>query len=50
WFLNYVQELEKITPADVQRIAQTYLRPARRVVGVYRPDPIAEKKNETITA
>ncbi len=50
WFLNYVQELEKITPADVQRIAQTYLRPARRVVGVYRPDSIAEKKNETVTA
>jgi zinc protease len=37
WFLNYIQELEKITPQDVQRIAQTYLRQENRVVGFYRP-------------
>jgi zinc protease len=37
WFLNYVEELEKVTPADVQRAAQTYLRPNNRVVGIYLP-------------
>jgi zinc protease len=37
WFLRYIAELEKVTPQDVQRIAQTYLRPENRVVGFYRP-------------
>ena len=37
WFVNYVGELEKITPADVQRIAQTYLSSDNRVVGTYIP-------------
>lgn len=38
WFINYISELEKVTPTDVQRIAQTYLHPAQRVVGTYIPD------------
>lgn len=38
WFLHYVQELEKVTPADIQRIAQTYLQLSRRVTGIYRPE------------
>jgi zinc protease len=37
WFLNYVHNLEQVTPQDVQRIAQAYLRPQNRVVGFYRP-------------
>ena len=37
WFLNYLDELEKITTQDVQHIAQTYLRPENRVIGIYRP-------------
>ena len=37
WFVHYVEELEKITPADVQRAAQKYLSPANRVVGFYLP-------------
>ncbi len=37
WFLNYVTRLEQVTPQDVQRIAQAYLRPQNRVVGFYRP-------------
>jgi zinc protease len=37
WFEQYVQALERVTPADVQRAAQEYLRPERRVVGVYQP-------------
>jgi len=37
WFLRYIDELEKVTPQDLQRIAQTYLRSENRVVGFYRP-------------
>ncbi len=37
WFVNYLEELDKITPADVQRVAQKYLSPANRVVGFYLP-------------
>jgi zinc protease len=37
WFVRYVEELEKITPADVQRAAQTYLANPNRVVGFYLP-------------
>ena len=38
WFVNYVNSLEKITPEDVQRVAQVYLMPEKRVVGTYIPD------------
>lgn len=38
WFLTYLARLEAVTPEQVQRAAQKYLRPERRVVGVYQPD------------
>jgi zinc protease len=37
WFNGYLERLSAVTPLDVQRAAQTYLRPQSRVVGVYRP-------------
>lgn len=37
WFTGYVNSLEKITPQDIQRIAQTYLCQNNRLVGVYLP-------------
>lgn len=37
WFLTYLDRLAEVTPQDVQRIAQTYLRPQNRVLGVYLP-------------
>jgi len=37
WFLTYLDHLAEVTPQDVQRIAQTYLRPQNRVVGIYLP-------------
>ncbi|MCJ7623078.1 MAG: insulinase family protein, partial [Anaerolineaceae bacterium] len=37
WFRNYVEELEKITPQDIQRAARSILRSSSRVVGVYLP-------------
>lgn len=38
WFLNYVNELEKATPESILEAAQTWLNPARRVVGTYLPE------------
>ncbi len=38
WFLNYVSELEKVTPEAILLAAQTWLNPARRVVGTYLPE------------
>ncbi|MDO9131290.1 MAG: pitrilysin family protein [Anaerolineales bacterium] len=37
WFLDYLDKLATITPADVQRAAQKFLRPQNRVVGTYIP-------------
>jgi zinc protease len=37
WFTGYVDHLSKVTPQDVQVIAQTYLNPANRIVGTYIP-------------
>ena len=38
WFLNYLDNLAAVTPAEVQRVAQGYLQPKSRVVGTYIPD------------
>ncbi len=37
WFTSYLDRLEQVTPADVLRVAQTYLLPERRVAGAYLP-------------
>lgn len=37
WFAHYVENLSAVQAEDVQRIAQTYLQPQRRVVGIYQP-------------
>ena len=37
WFESYLDNLAAVTPEDVQRIAQTYLRPQNRVLGIYKP-------------
>ncbi len=34
---RYLAALDKVTPADVQRVAQQYLVPDRRVVGYFEP-------------
>lgn len=38
WFQGYLERLEAVTPEDVQRVAQSYLSPEKRVLGVYLPD------------
>ena len=37
WFLEYVDRLAKVTPEDVQHMAQTRLRPQNRTLGIYLP-------------
>jgi len=37
WFTGYLENLEAVTPQDVQRAAQVYLLPQNRVVGTYLP-------------
>ena len=38
WFTQYLDNLAAVTPEDVQRVAQTYLRPQNRVLGTYLPN------------
>ncbi|HEY5671903.1 MAG TPA: pitrilysin family protein [Anaerolineales bacterium] len=37
WFTGYLDNLAAVTPGDVQRMAQVYLRPQNRIHGVYLP-------------
>lgn len=37
WVTGYLPSLEAVTPADVQRVAQEYLTPRNRIVGIYQP-------------
>jgi zinc protease len=37
WFLKYLDKLAKVSPEDVQRVAQKYFRSQNRVVGTYIP-------------
>ena len=37
WVTGYLENLEAVTPEDVQRVAQEYLTPKNRIVGIYQP-------------
>ena len=37
WFEEFLPRLNAVTAEDVRRVAQTYLQPHRRVVGLYLP-------------
>lgn len=37
WFENYLNRLATVTVKDVQRVANEYFKPQRRVVGIYVP-------------
>jgi len=37
WFTRYLDRLAEVTPDEVQRIAQAYLRPQNRILGTYLP-------------
>jgi zinc protease len=38
WFTTYLERMAVVTPADIQRLAQTCLRPQNRILGVYLPN------------
>ena len=37
WFTHYVDRISSVTPEMIQNIAQKYLQPHARVIGVYQP-------------
>jgi zinc protease len=41
WFTQYLDKLEAVTAEDIQRVAQTYLRPQNRTLGWYLSNPSA---------
>ncbi len=44
WFNLYLERLATVTPADVQRLAQSCLRPQNRTLGVYLPNEVPNSK------
>ena len=38
WFENYLVNLENVTSEEIQRVAQTWLVPEKRLIGTYIPD------------
>ena len=47
WFTGYVDHLDRVSPEDVQRIAQSYLLPSNRVIGTYLPTGDEVKDDES---
>jgi predicted Zn-dependent peptidase len=37
WHIKYLDNLAKVTPQDIQRVAQKYFQPASRIIGTYIP-------------
>lgn len=37
WYTTYLDNLAKVTPQDVQRVARQYFQPSSRVIGIYQP-------------
>jgi zinc protease len=37
WFLSYMDRVAAVTPEDILRVADTYLRADNRIVGIYLP-------------
>jgi zinc protease len=37
WYEKYLSNLAKVTPQDIQRVAQKYFQPSSRVIGTYIP-------------
>lgn len=44
WFLNYLDRLNAVTSHDVKSVAEKYLNPEKRVIGIYLPESNGGKK------
>jgi zinc protease len=43
WFQNYLERLNAVKPQDVQKVAEKYLNPSKRVIGIYLPENNGDK-------
>lgn len=50
WFLTYVDQVKRVTAADVQRVAAAHLTPDHATVGWFVPTAAAPKKPEAVVA
>lgn len=48
WFNTYLDQLARVTPEDVQRMAQTSLRSQTRTLGVYLPETSSQSINRPV--
>lgn len=46
WFLSCLENLAKVSPADVQRVASKYLLSKNRVVGIYLPSNVSMEQSQ----
>jgi zinc protease len=37
WYTTYLDNLARVTPQDIQRVARQYFQPSSRVIGIYLP-------------
>lgn len=44
WFQNYLEHLNAVKSKDVKKVAEKYLNPEKRVVGIYIPEPNHEQR------
>jgi zinc protease len=42
WFETCLENLAKVSPQEVQRVASQYMKPQTRIVGIYQPDGAGE--------
>lgn len=40
WFLEYLDRLREMKPSDVRNVAQKYLNPDHRVIGIFLPEKV----------
>jgi zinc protease len=50
WYTSFMERLESVTPDDVQHVAQAYLRPQNRVLGVYLPTGVMTEQADEASA
>ena len=47
WFEHFIEHLQNVTVKDIQRVAQKYLDPEKRILGYYLPQNHEDTPNES---